>query len=270
MDYSTFDRLTRQLGRGGTRRSILRAAFALAFGAVGTARIESVSAAATKRANGRVCAKAADCQSGVCAAGRDGRKRCGCNVAADCPAAPGDCVTVSCQAGYCGFGFKLPGTACGDAGACRNDGVCGCASHAQCEDGSPCTQNACGPNSHRCYSWPIFDDTCVVCSGDQDCNGGTCCGGRCCAAGAVCQWNGSGPGICCDSCAGGSVLCCDQIGIGSLERGVCVGEDSAQGLPGFCCANGTGRYEYDSDGNVLRDDNGQPVSYCVAPAFAFD
>lgn len=79
MDGSRFDTVARALAGGGSRRSLMKAAFGAAVGGAVTVALSEETAAARKRVVGEVCRKNGDCASDVCGPkDRYGRKRCAC------------------------------------------------------------------------------------------------------------------------------------------------------------------------------------------------
>jgi hypothetical protein len=148
------------------------------------------------------------------------------------------------------------------SGFCLDDGTCGCAVEADCNDGNGCTLEICGPESHRCYHVEVAQ-TCAECHSDHQCAGGVCCHGRCCSAGSTCVGEVAGAGVCSVTCGNG-LQCRDQIavdrGTWTVDLGVCVGEGQFDGYPSFCCPGGNGRYD---------EVNGQPEAHCVMPVGFF-
>jgi hypothetical protein len=153
------------------------------------------------------------------------------------------------------------------SGACQEDGTCGCASNADCDDRSACTLDLCGPTSHQCFHYDLSSSTapCQECRRDRQCGeGGTCCHGRCCRNGATCTVSEQGLPICCTTCENGA-SCCDQIAFEEGESGTtfiihaegCLGQGQYQGYPSFCCGGAPGGYVEDPDGTIR--------SHCVSP-----
>lgn len=99
-----------------------------------------------------------------------------CKTDADCGEGDG-CGTPTCAAGTCKSASpKVDGTACNDGNlgtttdAC-NGGVCQ-GKVKVCDDGKPCTWDACNPTTGNCFAQTASDGT-------PSGNGGTCGAGNC-------------------------------------------------------------------------------------------
>ena len=102
--------------------------------------------------------------------------------------------------------FTITGP-CDDGNACTlnencSTGVCTATKHTKCDDGSPCTQDACDPKTGKCVTTPEKNgtacadgsachetDTCIngVCTLGPDGNGGKCSDGDGCTTNDVCK-----------------------------------------------------------------------------------
>ncbi len=136
------------------------------------------------------------------------------------------------------------------SGFCLDDGTCGCAADADCDDKNGCTVEICGPVSHQCFHVEVTVD-CVECHSNHQCDSGACCHGRCCPSGSTCVGESAGVGVCSAICENGDV-CRDQISVGpggalNLEPGICVGGGQFEGYPSFCCPGGSGGYGRDPE-----------------------
>jgi len=220
MDVTTFDRLTKTLALGGSRRAALGALLASGLGTV----LGQLSAAgqATCKAPGQVCRKRSDCcatrcrkeqgkPQGCCQACEGGRLYC--NGA--CCAAGEDCIGGSCT---------CAGASC--PGGCCASGVCV----------SPSTDAQCGTGG----------EACVACTAPETCGGGgtpgdcgcpktpeaDACGGKCGQVDDGCggKWECGGCAAP-ESCGGGGTanVC------GCLSRNTCCGTDSGV-CQAQCCS----------------------------------
>lgn len=158
MDGKLFDEMSRRLADGTTRRETLRMGIALVASGLGLSAFDDAEAR-TWRRPGEICRKNDDCASNVCGP-RDsqGRRRCLCRDAADCPqpSQGSPCASAACDAnGICGIGFNV-GATCDDGNACTTDDICdergGCS-------GTPVTCPAvangaasCGPSTGACVT----------------------------------------------------------------------------------------------------------------------
>ncbi len=93
------------------------------------------------------------------------------------------CTSDSCASGTCTF-TKLPattacsdGNACTSADACTAGGVC-VGTMMNCDDGNPCTTDACNPNTLACEHVAMANgaacDDGNVCTQNDRCDGGVC------------------------------------------------------------------------------------------------
>lgn len=216
MDEIRFDELTRQLGRGISRRTVLSGLAGSALGAVlGLGGSRDASAACRK--GGAVCRKDGDCCTGVCGEiDASGRGRCQCE--------PGltlcgtQCRSLSSDAKHCGgCDHKCPGSVCG-RGVC-NDGVCGLSplpnsNGRPCNDGNRCTTgDVC--NEGVCAGAPVSCPPASQCvAGACDPATGSCVGvmvsaGTPCDDGDPCTFNDAcdGAGTCRGTVARPSITC---------------------------------------------------------------
>ncbi len=213
MDGDRFDALTRALGAGRSRRTILRGIGAAALGAVGFARAGAV------RAGIVVCPECQKLDSAtnqcVADANQDGTS---CN--------DGNACTEHdvCQSGSC-VGQPI---SCDDGNACTVDSCdffVGCVhTPVVCDDSNACTIDSCDPTAGCIYTAINCDDgnPCTIDSCDP--SGG--CSHTAVGDGAPCN-DGAGVcvnGACVDRCAG--VVCapldqCHQTGTCDPATGVC-------------------------------------------------
>lgn len=101
MDDLRFDAITRSFAAPGSRRRLLGGMLAGALALVGVETVGAVPVEPVNpggRATGDICRKSGDCASGICTPpDRTGRRRCGCQVNADCGKG------FACQEGICIF-----------------------------------------------------------------------------------------------------------------------------------------------------------------------
>jgi hypothetical protein len=204
MDGNRFDEMTRTLGQRRSRRGVLKALGAAAFGAVGLARSGAAEAAgpgnsacaefchevfgADHKAAGQCTSQAAK-GTGPCVA-------CGGNAARFCN---GTCVDLTADVDNCGS----CGHSCDDGNACTTDSC----SAGQCvhtpvavDDGNPCTVDACDPITGAVTHAPV------------DCSAaatGPCTTGVCNASTGVCEAQAANEGGACMTTGGLSGACTD-------------------------------------------------------------
>ena len=170
------------------------------------------------------------------------------------------CLQPHCEAatGECSFVPNHEGFLCDNADACAvNDkcagGVCGGGGDVNCNDGNPCTDDSCAPESGCVYE--NNDLACNdgdVCTTQDQCVDGECPGGPAlaCSDGSVCN------GIeTCDpetGCVAGELLVCS-------DGNVCNGVETCDPAAG-CQA---GQALDCDDGNVCTDDTCDPVVGCA-------
>ncbi len=105
-----------------------------------------------------------------------------CTVPADCEATlatrgyAAECTTVTCDASRCVFTAVNEGGSCGEGDACVTGGVCAnrlCVGEAVvCDDGDPCTTDACDPATGGCTTTPAPGEPCddgVACTEKDVC-----------------------------------------------------------------------------------------------------
>jgi len=276
MDGNRFDALTRALGSGRSRRSVVKALGAAALGAVGLSRLGDAAAATRLRSVGNSCRVNGDCASGRCVQEARTRFICHCQSVADCPAATHQCHAAACLPnGYCGIGVTTgapctDGNLCTTGDACQADGSCQgapvvCTASDQCHvagtcdpatgrcsnppapDGSGCNDgNACS-NNDQCLSGACIAGGVIVCLPSDACH----LGGTCDPASGQCSNPPAPDGT---TCPGGSC----QSGIcqtGGPGDGACTTRDDCPinaCYPGMTCLNG-----FCNLGLVIK-----PFSYC--------
>lgn len=265
MDDSRFDRLTRTLARGASRRTVLKtlAGSLLGLGVVSSAQAETLCGGP-----GVHCVIDDECCLGSCE-----NRRCACpfgqrfcdDVCAEC-CYDGDCLDNGrCEAGSCVSTCLTAGQdGCADATpCCAGHACCGgtCLAGADCctaQGGAACGDACCGGATPRCCQ----DGTCIPdggCCGDGDCAGSaepcrqgvcqpdhtcgvqvtvgaSCASGDACTTGATCQSDGtcgSGTAVTCDDGLACTTDSCDA-GTGcvhTLQEGFCL-------IAGACYASG--------------------------------
>lgn len=254
MDDARFDRLTRQLAAGRSRRSVLKG-LAGGFGAGIAALLGGGSAAAKPKCRqaGRPCEGHQTCCAGLlcvadgdgsarrCAACPSGQIACGdgcvdacmpsdqCHDAGVCDPATGACVNPA----------KPDGAACVDGACCAGECVAlgtpsncaGCGD--ACADSERCTGAGCCPAERSCNErCCAAGETCVdpaasTCGADPTCpDGRPACGEVCCAADETCNAEGSA----CEADVPVSV--CDALGCGNSST--CAPADARNPRGCFC------------------------------------
>jgi hypothetical protein len=287
MDGEGFDRLTRGLATGATRRRFLAAAGALLTGlgahsAAAARKCNGAGGVCGSRKGGRECCAGATCLNGKCC---QAEHICGdqCIDPESDPANCGGCGSVCttgvanavpvCQSGVCGSACAAGYKPCN--GACIP--VDGCCTHADCDDGNGCTVDICGPTSHTC-GHVGFGSDCLQCSSAGDCGGGPCCGGRCCSPTAVCTDNGQGYPVCEEHCSD-TAVCIDHVSVPApvCYDGVCAigyyvgtarctyGTGVCASCPAICTSVGSVDYAVESPGSGTCGEDNVCVARGVAP-----
>ena len=215
MDPIRFDRFTRALGTGQSRRSILKS---LTGGAVGAALavvgIGDAAAAIRKRSVGNSCNFNSDCASNLCVQESRTRKICHCASASDCPAVTTQCHTAAClPTGYCGAAIT-PGAACDDGNACTQTDVCQ-------PDGSCLGSPVTCPAPGVCQVAGVCDPSTGLCalSSTAAANGSVCLFAYNHFANAEGECEG---GVCVCKPAGGPCNCSDVDSIAGCCSGGCL------------------------------------------------
>jgi hypothetical protein len=198
MDGDRFDSLTRALGSGRSRRSLLRGLGAAALGAAGLARAGRADAANLGNSpcahfcqtvfppgpNRGACVSQAAHGTGPCAAcGANPGNYCGgactdtqtdiANCGGCGNACPSDaCHSATCVAGVCGLAPANAGAVCADApDHCTNASTCDAAGNCvaggpvNCDDQNACTDDSCDP-AVGCVNTPITCDDNDACTDD--------------------------------------------------------------------------------------------------------
>src|SRR5579884_596359 len=226
MDGDRFDNLAKRLASGRvSRRAITRAlgggAVGLLAGALG--RAGATAAQPACRGAGHPCDGNQTCCAGLvcqasgpgaalrCTACPPGTKACGTTCAACC--ADSDCPGAACSTGSC------------VNGTCQQSAMANCCtSDAQCDDGNPCTKDACDTASNTCAHTAIPG----CCARDSDCSGGmTCQAGSCaCPSGT-------------HDCIGTCHQCCDASTCPSATCSTATCTNGVCGLSpiGDCCTS---------------------------------
>ena len=208
MDDARFDRLTRGIAAGPSRRGLIKIAFGAAAAALGLSA--AADAAATKRGPGSICRKDGECVDGAICKAVSGRSVCTC--ASGFKACGSACIPTAacCAAKDC----KDDGNPC-TTSVCNPDGTC---SHinvrngAACDSGDSCLTGAC--QSGVCEKTPVgcpecqacVSGSCQVVDDDTSCGDGkACCGGTCTpldtaancgSCGVTCPGSACYPGVC--------------------------------------------------------------------------
>jgi hypothetical protein len=231
MDDRRFDRMTKAFATGRSRRALLQGLLGLggAAGALGLAGMQRAGAAAC-RPPGSGCRGHGNCCSHLCGPkNATGRRRCGCQSPADCPA-PDQCHDATCLDGMCGTAVRLDQA---------------------CDDGDPCTNNVCDATGN-CSTFPACgnhpEDCCPGCLDCQD-------DGTCAANTLTCTDTGV------DGCLVGT---CDSHGNCSYEpnHALCVNTGVDGCLIGTC--NNVGSCSYAPSDALCNDQN--PCTYDVCNA----
>src|SRR5262245_38283238 len=123
MDGHRFDALTLRIA--ASRRGVFKALLAAAAGGVLGRAGEDRTEAAACRPVGSICTEDAACCSRRCGLkDRTGRRHCGCQSTADCPAPSNQCEEATCSGGVCSTRAKQNGIACNDGKTCTENDVC--------------------------------------------------------------------------------------------------------------------------------------------------
>ena len=273
MDGDRFDALTRALGSGRSRRSMLRGLGAAALGAAGLSRAGRADAADLGNspcahfcvavfppgpARG-ACVSAAAHGTGPCVAcGANPANYCGgactnvqtdvnnCGVCGNvCPSDA--CNAATCIAGVCGTTPTNAGGICAAApdhctnpSTCDATGACVAGGPINCDDQNACTTDTCDPTTGCVY-------TVVNCDDGNECTTDSCDSASGCVhtanAGASCQ-NGTGvcdaTGACVNNCAGVTCTALDECHVAGTcdpATGACSNPNAADGTP---CEGGAG------------------------------
>src|SRR5439155_908789 len=122
--------------------------------------------------DGTVCDGAETCQGGTCTAG----------TALDCndgnPCTTDSCdPRLGCQHTNAANGTSCPdGTLCNGAETCQN-GTCTGGTPLNCDDGNPCTSDACDPVFGCTHTAALNGTSCAdgnLCNGNETCQNGSC------------------------------------------------------------------------------------------------
>ena len=219
VEGSRFDRITKSLANGSSRRSLLKAG-AAALLATFAPQFSDRADAAARRKVSEICRKHSDCASNSCGpADFTGRRRCTCLSGTDCPP-PSVCrVAATCTNGSCSYAVATDGTACGAGKTCQG-GLCArayCVIDAityaanQVYEFNPCL--ACLPLINA-NAWSSLPDSTACASGDL------------CKSNEIC-WSGV--------CGGGTaVICqaqdnCHLAGICNPQTGQCTNPEKENG-----------------------------------------
>lgn len=160
--------------------------------------------------DGVTCTMGDACHAGVCSGGP-----------IDCSAFDGPCAVGTCEGTSCIAVPRDDGTACDDGDACTTDdtcaaGICQGGGQLGCDDGVPCTIDACVGGT--CMHAGVPD----CCAGDGDCDDGSVCTGvETCVDGA---------------CVAGTPLACSD-GVGCTDD-ACDPVAGCTFTPIGCCAEG--------------------------------
>ena len=199
MDDRRFDALVRSLGRGGSRRSVLRAFLGLGAVSAGAQLVETDAARRPTPTPGtqRCPGNQEPCATGCCCP--DGSTKCGSDC---CPEGQTQCCDNACCYGEC-YGEEL----CCPFGSLVCDG--------QCTDWECCTDDDC-PGS------TCTDDHICAC-GEVSCDTGTCLSNGTCAT--TCTDSSQCPESC--EC------------LAAIDRGVAISmcADSSVVIEGGCPMN---------------------------------
>ena len=235
-------------------------------GTAGGAAVSGVgcSCAQVTCGDGNACNGAEACTAGVCRAGtalvcNDGNPCTtdGCNPASGCTTTPisgcasctsasqcndnNPCTTNACSNGMCQFAAVSNGTACSDANLCNGaetcqSGTCSAGTAPVCNDGNPCTTDACNPTT-GCTTTPISG--CASCTSATQCNDNNPCTTNACSNG-MCQFTAVSNGTACSD----TNLC---NGAETCQSGTC-----RAGTPLNC-----------ADTNACTADSCNPTAGCV-------
>ncbi|HLY38002.1 MAG TPA: fibronectin type III domain-containing protein [Candidatus Binatia bacterium] len=139
-----------------------------------------------------------------------------CASAADCNDGNA-CTTDACVAGRCTHTTLADGTSCDDGRYCDGvetcrAGVCTSGTPVQCDDGNPCTADACDETHRTCTHVAVAG--CVPCTSAAQCDDANACTADACTAGR-CTHTARPDGTSCDD-----GLFCD--GVETCRSGVCT------------------------------------------------
>ncbi len=169
------------------------------------------------------------------------------------------CLIAACdpEDGACSLSSVNEGLACGGGDPCTvgehcAGGVCAGGVAPNCNDGNPCTDDACEPGvgcAHAPNEQPCNDGD--VCTTDDVCDDGACAGGLVlvCADGNPCTGDWCDPETGCQH---------DALDIGCDDGNACTSMDLC--VDGLC--QGSGAPDCD-DGNLCTTDGCDPVQGCV-------
>lgn len=169
------------------------------------------------------------------------------------------CTDDSCNPDS-GCFFTPSTTPCNDGDACTADDICAdgqCAPGVmlECDDGNPCTYDACDPETGQCTAAPGFDgypcDDGNLCTFGSLCADGLCAGGKGldCDDGNPCSDEGCDPEAGCVFST--NTLLCDD-GNACTSEDICVGGECVPG-EGVDC----------DDGNACTDDSCNESAGCI-------
>jgi hypothetical protein len=251
MDGHRFDRLTRDLATGSTRRQFLKRAIAgVSGGALAILGLEGASADGICVEYLGRCKSDSECCTGKCS-GKSGtpslKRRCVCPDGRQPCGPDGSCCPegTDCINGICDFPL--------------------CTSSVDCEDGDLCTVNICDPAA-GCTTTPVACPVCQVCSGG-DCVPDPTQDGTLCANPDQTDFDGfCSNGVCVvDSCPDECPPC--QLCL----NGSCLPDPNTEGLactiagiPGICmagncepqpCPDGCPDCQQCFDGSCIPDAN---------------
>ena len=189
MDPERFDRITRTLATGQSRRGFLKTLTGAAMG--GVLATAGVGAAAAKPGLPACKAPNTKCGKGKTAVCCDSSQVCASGACTTPP--PPDCADVGCPSsgecyspGICSNGscsaetFKDPGVGCSGGRTCNGAGTCTCGATVDCNTGlgdNQCTTTQCIEG--LCYN-DIHELNHTPCTNPLGGGGaGTCCAGAC-------------------------------------------------------------------------------------------
>jgi hypothetical protein len=206
----------------------------------------------------------APCDDGdACTSGETcGNGACGGGIPTNCDD-QNPCTDDACEP-KSGCGHALNANPCSGldkcvVGATCAGGSCGGGTAKTCDDGNPCTQDACDPANGTCTA----KNTASFCSDGDPCTVGDVCNGGQCQKGAAMVCDDGNP---CtqDSCfaSGLGAACTATAADGVCDDGdACTAGDVCKG--GSCKANGVKACD---DGNPCTDDACDPAKGCTAAA----
>jgi len=136
--------------------------------------------------DGDVCTDSDVCSAGGTCAGQPINGCTECTIDGDCT--PSICQVASCSSGACVYTDAPDGAACNEdlclqGMSCNGSGQCGNGTPIDCDDGNPCTIDACDAQNGNCVSVAVADDT--LCDDGNACTAAsTCQAGQCESQGA--------------------------------------------------------------------------------------